>query len=127
MNKMKRVNIPVPNGKVVLQCEEQEGVLRVVTVVCNNTLLKLGGFPDTILVNRPHLTIDSLEICLRGNEFQFLVNAEPTLAAVSVLDFLRTFRNVMAAIAIDFVDMFDYIVSVAESSQAVDKPCGLLV
>ena len=117
---LRRVNIPVPSGRVVLQCQERGGVLHVATVVCNNTLLKLGGFPDIELLNQPHMTIDSLEICLHGDEFQFVVDEEPTMAAVNIMDFLRTFKNIMAAIAMDVIDRFD-ILSKATSAEDVDS------
>lgn len=120
-NKLRRVNIPVPSGRVVLQCQEREGVLHVATVVCNNTLLKLGGFPDIKLLNQPHMTVDSLEICLRDEEFHFVVDEEPTMSAVSVMDFLRAFKNIMAAIAMDIVDKFDILSKATSATDADNK------
>ncbi len=119
MEKLIRVNVPVPQGRVVLQCKELNGVLYVATLVCNDTLLKLGGFDNLELVNRPHMTIDALQICLRDNEFHFVVDKKPTLSAVSIMDFLRTFKTIMSSLAMDIIDKFD-ILSKASSTEDVN-------
>lgn len=121
MQKLIRINVPVPKGRVVLQCIKRDNKLHVVTLVCDNRLLKLGGFEDIILKNRPDMTIDALTICLDGDEFGFMCDDKPTLKATNVVEFLRTFKTIMSCLAMDILDKFDILSNANDEDDVNDK------
>jgi hypothetical protein len=116
MEKLIRMNVPLSKGRLVLQCLNRNGKLQVVTLLCGDRLLKLGGFEDIVLNNCPDITINSLAIYVENDEFEFICDDKPTLKASTIMDFLRTFKIIMTCMAFDIIDKFDILSKVNDEA-----------